>query len=222
MAARWYFLHVNSNSEFQVQQSLRDLADRKGMGDVIKRVIVPVIPLSPMERKKEENETRKRSLDDFDAYVSSLIKALEDKEEISPRTESGERIEDIQSRLTFMTKSMSGYILLNMEMSSEAWQVVKNTPKVIGFLGPHDPLPSPTKEIIALLSQMIESVGTSGGAVMYQIGEKVRLTDGPFASFTGLVEDVDREKATLKVSVTIFGRATPVELEFSQVEKVSG
>lgn len=220
MAARWYFLHVNSNSEFQVQQSLRELADRKGMSDVIKRVIVPIVPLSPMERKKEENETRKRCLNEFESYISALVKALEDKEDISVRTESGERIEDIQGHLTNMTKSMSGYILLNMEMSSEAWQVVKNTPKVIGFLGPHDPLPSPTKEIIALLSQMIESVGTNTGTVTYQIGEKVRLIDGPFASFTGFVEDVDPVKATLKVSVSIFGRATPVELEFSQVEKV--
>lgn len=220
MAARWYFLHVNSNSEFQVQQSLRELADRKGMGDVIKRVIVPIIPLSPLERKKEENETRKHYLNEFEAYVSSLVKALNEKEEISVRTESGERIEDIQGHLTYMTKAMSGYILLDMEMSSEAWQVVKNTPKVIGFLGPHDPLPSPTKEVVALLSQMIESVGTTGSTVVYQIGDKVRLIDGPFASFTGFVEDVDSEKATLKVSVSIFGRATPVELEFSQVEKV--
>ncbi len=222
MAARWYFLHVNSNSEFPVQQSLRELADRKGMSDVIKRIIVPIVPISSLERKKEGDENRKRYMNDFDAYVSSLVKALESKEEIPLRNEAGERIEDIQGHLTNMTKSMSGYILLNMEMSSEAWQVVKNTPKVIGFLGPHDPLPSPTVEIIALLKQMIESVGSTSSAVSYQIGEKVRLIDGPFASFTGFVEDVDREKATLKVSVSIFGRATPVELEFSQVEKVNG
>jgi transcriptional antiterminator NusG len=100
--------------------------------------------------------------------------------------------------------------------------LIKNTPKVTGFLGVDGkPLPIPDKEAEAILTQVQEGVERPKPTVMFDIGESVRVSDGPFASFNGVVQDVDEERSRLKVEVSIFGRATPVELEYTQVEKVS-
>ncbi len=118
-------------------------------------------------------------------------------------------------------KFFPGYILVKMEMSDESWHVVKNTPRVSGFLGSRNkPQPISEKEVEHLMKQIEEGVERPQTIASFEIGENVRVTDGPFASFVGVVEEVDMEKARLKVSVSIFGRYTPVELEFSQVEKV--
>ena len=118
-------------------------------------------------------------------------------------------------------KFFPGYILVKMEMDDDVWHVVKNTPRVSGFLGSRNkPQPISEKEVERILKQMEEGVERPQTVASFEVGENVRVTDGPFASFVGVVEEVDNEKTRLKVSVSIFGRYTPVELEFAQVEKV--
>jgi len=118
-------------------------------------------------------------------------------------------------------KFFPGYVLAKMEMTDDAWHLVKDTPKVTGFLGA-DNKPSPISESEAqrILHQVQEGVERPKPSVTFEIGEQVRVSDGPFTSFNAMVEDVDEERARLKVALSIFGRATPVELEYGQVEKL--
>ncbi len=117
-------------------------------------------------------------------------------------------------------KFFPGYILVRMEMSDETWLVVKSTPRVSGFLGSRNkPQAISDAEVEKIMNQIKEGIEHPQTNITYEVGEQVRVTDGPFASFVGVVEEVDAEKSRLKVSVSIFGRYTPVELEFSQVEK---
>ncbi len=123
-------------------------------------------------------------------------------------------------KVTSERKFFPGYVLAKMVMTDDTYHLVKNTPKVTGFLGPQGK-PSPISEAEAnrILHQVEEGVERPRSMISFEIGEEVRVIEGPFTSFNGSVEDVDEEKERLKVSVSIFGRATPVELEFSQVEK---
>jgi transcription termination/antitermination protein NusG len=118
-------------------------------------------------------------------------------------------------------KFFPGYVLAKMEMTDDAWHLIKDTPKVTGFLGA-DNKPSPISEAEAqrILHQVQEGVERPKPSITFEIGEQVRVSDGPFTSFNAMVEDVDEERARLKVAVSIFGRATPVELEYGQVEKL--
>lgn len=118
-------------------------------------------------------------------------------------------------------KFFPGYVLVEMEMGDDSWHLVKNTPKVTGFVGgsANRPTPISEKEVEKIMQQMQEGVEKPRPKVLFEAGEMVRVKEGPFTDFHGLVEDVNYEKNRLRVSVTIFGRATPVELEFGQVEK---
>ncbi len=118
-------------------------------------------------------------------------------------------------------KFLPGYVLVKMEMTDAAFVLIKNTPKVTGFLGADNkPSPISEDEAMRMLNQIKEGVERPKPTITFEIGEQVKVADGPFASFQGHVEEVDEERARLKVAVSIFGRPTPVELEFSQVEKV--
>ncbi|MHA7772371.1 transcription termination/antitermination protein NusG [Roseibium sp. M-1] len=118
-------------------------------------------------------------------------------------------------------KFFPGYVLVKMEMTNEAFHLIKDTPKVTGFLGADQkPMPIPEREAMRIINQVQEGVDRPKPSISFEVGEQVRVSDGPFASFSGLVEEVDDERARLKVAVSIFGRATPVELEFGQVDKL--
>jgi|SRR6516225_4028405 transcriptional antiterminator NusG len=125
-------------------------------------------------------------------------------------------------KMTTERKFFPGYVLVEMDMDDESWHLVKSTPKVTGFVGGTATKPTPIspKEVEKILQQMQEGVEKPKPKVLFELGEMVRVKEGPFTDFNGTVESVNYEKSRLQVSVTIFGRATPVELEFGQVEKV--
>lgn len=154
--------------------------------------------------------------------AEAAMKGLEDKfEEILVPTE--EVVEVRRGRkVNAERKYFPGYVLAKMDMTDEAYHLVKNTAKVTGFLGSGKrPLPVPEAEVKRIMGQMEDDAEKPRPTVSYDIGETVRVTDGHFQSFNGVVEEVDDAKGLLKVAINIFGRATPVELEYGQVEKTA-
>ena len=124
-------------------------------------------------------------------------------------------------RVNTERKIFPGYILIKMNLNDDTWHIIKTTPKLSGFLGNKGkPIPISNDEAKRISEQVIDGVEKSRPAIMYDVGEQVKVIDGPFASFNGEVEQIDEDKARLRVAVSIFGRSTPVDLEYSQVEKV--
>ena len=144
----------------------------------------------------------------------------EDFEEILVPTEEVVRMQR-GTKVSTDRKFFPGYVLIKMDLSDQSWHLVKDTPKVTAFLGGGGkPSPISDAEAQRILHQVMEGVDRPKPSITFDIGEQVRVSDGPFTSFNGTVEDIDEEKARLKVAVSIFGRPTPVELEYAQVEKL--
>jgi len=164
----------------------------------------------------------------FENKVAQLIKEEAEKAKISDKIEEiivpTHDITEVKrgKRVQRKRKYFPGYVLIKSEMDNNIYHLIKNIKKVSGFLGSKgSPVPVSDKEIEKILGQIKDGVAQPKSGIEYSIGEKVQVIDGPFASFTGLVEDIDEDKSRLKVSVSIFGRPTPVELEYNQVEKTS-
>ena len=169
-----------------------------------------------------------QSHSNFENKVAQLIKEEAKKSKISDKIEEivvpTHDITEVKrgKRVQRKKKYFPGYVLIKSEMDNNIYHMIKNIKKVSGFLGSKGtPVPVSKKEIEKILGQIRDGVTQIKSSIEYSIGEKVQVIDGPFASFTGLVEDIDEDKTRLKVAVSIFGRPTPVDLEYNQVEKIS-
>ena len=166
---------------------------------------------SNFEKKVAESIREQARIQGLESVFSEILVPTEDVVEIR-------RGRKINSERKFFP----GYVLVKMELTDEAYHLIKNTPKVTGFLGADKakPVPIPDAEADRIKGQVAEGVDRPKPTIAFEVGEQVRVADGPFASFNGVVEEVDESRSRLKVAVSIFGRATPVELEYGQVEKV--
>jgi transcriptional antiterminator NusG len=163
----------------------------------------------------------------FEKKVATAIREQAEQKGLGDRFEEilvpTEEVVEVRrgAKVSSERKFFPGYVLAKMDMDDETWHLVRNTAKVTGFLGGRGrPSPISDAEAARIMHQVQEGIERPKPSVTFEIGEQVRVCDGPFTSFNGTIEDVDEEKARVKVAVSIFGRATPVELEYSQVEKV--
>ncbi len=163
----------------------------------------------------------------FEKKVAQAIREQAEQKGLAERFEQilvpTEEVVELKrgAKVSSERKFFPGYVLIKMDLDDETWHLVKNTAKVTGFLGGRG-RPSPISEAEAsrIMRQVQEGIERPKPSITFEIGEQVRVSDGPFTSFNGTVEEIDEEKARLKVAVSIFGRATPVELEYAQVEKI--
>lgn len=167
--------------------------------------------LANFEKKVAEQIREKADTSGLGALFDEVVVPTEKVVEIR----RGKRVETER-------RFFPGYVMVKVDLTDEAYHLIKNTAKVTGFLGAErKPTPVPDAEAERILGLVREGAEKPRTSIIYEVGEQVRVTEGPFASFMGIVEEVDQPKARLKVAVSIFGRATPVELEFSQVEKAA-
>jgi len=169
-----------------------------------------------------------QSYSSFENKVANAIREEAEKAKLNDKIEEviipTQDVTEVRRGKRFQRKKkyFPGYVLVKMDMDDQLYHLIKNIKKVSGFLGQKgSPVPVSETEIKKLMGQIKDGVIDSKSGISYTIGEKVQVIDGPFASFSGLIEDVDEERSRLKVSVSIFGRPTPVDLEYNQVEKVS-
>ena len=166
------------------------------------------------------------TLSGFEHKVAKLIRENAEKKNIAHKFEEiivpVENVTEVRKgkKITSEKKIFPGYIILKMELDDSSWNLVKNIPRVSGFLGGSGkPVPIPESEVMQVMRKVEEGAVAKEVELVYDIAENVRIIDGPFETFAGIVDEVDHERKRLKVSVSIFGRPTPVELDFSQVEK---
>ena len=165
---------------------------------------------SNFEKKVAEEIKRQSQIQGLDDLIEDVLVPTEEVIEVR----RGQKVNAER-------KFLPGYVLLHAKLTDEAYHLVKNTAKVTGFLGQNNkPMALRQSEVDRLLNQVSEGAERPKSTISFEIGEQVRVADGPFTSFNGVVEEVDEARSRLKVAVSIFGRATPVELEYTQVEKV--
>jgi transcriptional antiterminator NusG len=163
----------------------------------------------------------------FEKKVAAAIREQAEQKGLGERFEEilvpTEEVVEVKrgAKVNSERKFFPGYVLIKMDLDDETWHLVKNTAKVTGFLGGRGrPSPISDTEAARIMRQVQEGIERPKPSITFEVGEQVRVSDGPFTSFNGVVEEVDEEKSRIKVAVSIFGRATPVELEYTQVEKV--
>jgi transcriptional antiterminator NusG len=165
---------------------------------------------SNFEKKVAEEIKRQAKIQELDDFVADVIVPTEDVMEVR----HGKKVNSER-------KFLPGYVLLNAKLTDDVYHLVKNVAKVTGFLGQNNkPMALRQGEVDRILNQVTDSAEHPKSTISFEIGEQVKVADGPFASFNGVVEEVDEDRSRLKVAVSIFGRATPVELEYTQVEKI--
>jgi transcription termination/antitermination protein NusG len=163
----------------------------------------------------------------FEKKVATAIREQAEQKALGERFEEilvpTEEVVEVKrgAKVNSERKFFPGYVLIKMDLDDQTWHLVKNTAKVTGFLGGRGrPSPISDAEAARIMRQVQEGIERPKPSITFEVGEQVRVSDGPFTSFNGVVEEVDEEKSRIKVAVSIFGRATPVELEYTQVEKV--